>query len=222
MTAGTEVATLGKHPRAIRWVTYAPDGRSIASGDFGSGLKIWDVEGRRERLGLPPRYAGYVACLAYSPDGRTLAAAGQENFIRLYEPATAKEQANLDVGTTVWTVGFAADGERLAAGTESGALQLWALGARTKAHPRDPKHELDGGRFHTGRQVAGRHRARWHPLTLEPGHGGANKTWQLVPQVWRGTLAPDGRHIAVTNGNGTVSRCPPVPDAKLVNSWETR
>jgi hypothetical protein len=33
---------------------------------------------------------------------------------------------------------------------------------------------------------------------------GERKTWPLVPPVWRGTLAPDGRHVAVTNGNGTV------------------
>ena len=61
-------------------VTFAPDGRRLASGSSNCTVRIWDVIAAKEVL----RRAGHVSevqALAYSPDGTKLASDSFDTII---------------------------------------------------------------------------------------------------------------------------------------------
>jgi WD40 repeat protein len=70
--------------------------------------------------------------MAISPDGQTLAS-GHWNIVMLRNMFTGKRVATLrGFGRYVTSVSFSPEGERLAAGTDAGGLQIWDLGRRTR------------------------------------------------------------------------------------------
>ncbi len=65
-----------------------------------------------------------ASAVAFSPDGALLATAANDGLIQLWDVATGKSVATLDVGEAVLSVAFGRDGT-LASGDESGAVTLW-------------------------------------------------------------------------------------------------
>jgi WD40 repeat protein len=53
-------------------LAFSPDGRTLASGDGGGVIMLWDVVAGEELLTLEP-HAGPVHLIRFSPDGQTLA-----------------------------------------------------------------------------------------------------------------------------------------------------
>src|SRR5262249_30344773 len=88
VATGREVGNFGQQPdrgnpyAPTRWlhaVAVAPDGKTLATGDYAAGwnvtaLRIWDVAGGKQLRQLQGHVDG-ILCLAYSPDGKTLASA---------------------------------------------------------------------------------------------------------------------------------------------------
>jgi WD40 repeat protein len=70
--------------------------------------------------------------MAISPDGQTLAS-GHWNIVMLRNMFTGERVATLrGFGRYVTGVSFSPDGERLAAGTDAGGLQIWDVRRRTR------------------------------------------------------------------------------------------
>ena len=123
MTAGREFATLKGHPNGVLSVAYSPDGKRLASGDFGGTIKIWDAATGQE-LGTLKGQAERIHSLAYSPDGRRLAAGSLDQTVKLWDVATGEEVITLKHDGWVWFVAFSPDGKTLASGTQ-GTVYLW-------------------------------------------------------------------------------------------------
>ncbi len=70
----TRTHRLSGHERHVMGLAFSPDGVTLASGDIGGVLKLWDVAARRERGGFTNQ--GAVVRFAFSPDGTLLAAGG--------------------------------------------------------------------------------------------------------------------------------------------------
>jgi WD40 repeat protein len=64
-------------------VIYAPDGRTIASGDTEGVLRLWSAETAQELVELSKQPQA-ISQLAFSPDGRLLAAAMQDGMNRFW------------------------------------------------------------------------------------------------------------------------------------------
>jgi RNA polymerase sigma factor (sigma-70 family) len=126
---------------------FAPDGRTVATADFGY-VRLWDVATGQELRswsahpgvwpgGRPPR-GWWVYALAYSPDGRTLVTASDDQTVRLWDPQTGKKIRTFPGGGgEVYAAVFSSDGkllavsssdkfdEKLVGSNQTGTIRLW-------------------------------------------------------------------------------------------------
>src|SRR5262249_45042491 len=85
-------------------------------------------EGAALRIGRPRlRHNGAALTrLASAPDGKLVASVGNDNLVRLWDPATGKESRHLKGHTGgVQAVAFSADGKHLLTGSHDQTLRLW-------------------------------------------------------------------------------------------------
>ena len=71
-SAITRVGVLSGHDSTVGTVAFAPGGKTIASGDEGGSIKLWNVATRRE-LSTLARTGRPVNALRFSSDGQSLA-----------------------------------------------------------------------------------------------------------------------------------------------------
>ena len=136
---GKEIGTFGQQtdrdqPYApTRWmhaVAFAPDGKTLATGDHNDGwqvktIRLWDVAGGTQLKTLEGHTDG-ILCLAYSPDGKTLASASADGTLRLWDPDKGVELRSLagHTGRVAW-VAWSHDGKRLASAGADGTVRVW-------------------------------------------------------------------------------------------------
>jgi WD40 repeat protein/serine/threonine protein kinase len=114
------------HDSAVFAVAFAPDGKTLASGDWDGNVKLWDVATGQEQAS-PPGHQRWVTKLAFTPDGKTLVSSGGDACVKLWDVATREERARFPGPVHARSVAVSPDGRTLAAGWESGAVQLWDL-----------------------------------------------------------------------------------------------
>jgi RNA polymerase sigma factor (sigma-70 family) len=81
---GREKVHRSGSPQAPLCVAFAPDGRSLATGDAGGVLRVWELATGGERCAFPG-HASAVQAIAFSPDGRLVAAASLDAPIFVWE-----------------------------------------------------------------------------------------------------------------------------------------
>ncbi len=73
--------------RGIRALAFSPDGKTIASANSDSTVRLFEAATGKQTRVLRG-HAQSVADVAYSPDGKTLATAGDDQTVRLWDAAT--------------------------------------------------------------------------------------------------------------------------------------
>jgi hypothetical protein len=87
---------------------------------------------------LPPRFVlagptSWVQCLSFSPDGRHLAAGGNDQFVRLADPATGQWRTSLHAHEGVVTASlFTPDGKSLFTTSNDLTAKLWDAATRKR------------------------------------------------------------------------------------------
>ncbi len=81
--ATQKARTLPGHPLGTRAVSFAPDGRALATGGDDGLLKMWDAVSGRERLTVE-WHLDCVCSVCFSPDGLALASAGFDGTVKLW------------------------------------------------------------------------------------------------------------------------------------------
>ena len=207
---------------AIQSVAFSPDGHTLASGDSGGAVRLWDVAdpAHPRMLGQPESGdAAGIASVAFSPDGHTLASGDSGGAIQLWDVADPARPGILGQPLTTGPVGiasvaFSPDGHTLASGNSGGAIQLWDVADR--ANP------VSLGQASTG--TAGIASVAFSPdgHTLASGNsGGAVRLWDIthpahpsplgqpvtggdIVPVYSVAFSPDGHTLASGNWDGVV------------------
>jgi WD40 repeat protein len=142
---GRQERTLPDHGGGVRRVAFSPDGKRLAAATTGarkvltseSGeVKLWDLESGKA-VQTMHGHPNAVSAVTFSPDGRRLVSAGEDPWIRLWEPVTGQEVLRLDSRhlDCVNDVAFSPDGTRLASASCDGTVVLWN-GATPDAPPK--------------------------------------------------------------------------------------
>ena len=215
-------------------VAVSRDGGRVAAAGLASNppnsgreVRVWDVSSGNSVFEARPHTfpTPYLhGALALSPDGSLVAFDDYANadtsagaFIRLCEVSSGKERVALPIlDSRLVCLAFSADGKLLAAGDLVGRVLVWSVdGARLHEHPCEgPCVQLAFSP--DGRRLAGVDREQlivWDVPTGQevlllrgagprPGDGGFN------PAL---TWAADGRQLAATNWDGSVSIWDAVP-----------
>jgi WD40 repeat protein len=138
---GEEKGVLDEHSSTVRGVAFSPDGKLLAaavSPVFGGdgaqvapgGIKVWDVDSRKESFSLTGPTAGAYS-VAFSPNGKLLASAGPDFAVRLWDVASRNEikekagQRPRRHASAVSRVAFSPDGAWLASASHDRSVCLW-------------------------------------------------------------------------------------------------
>jgi WD40 repeat protein len=131
ISAGANIYAIYAFSRDSRYVAESGPGKGV----HGSRVRVVELATRRQ-VSAFGRYDAFS--LAISPDGVTLAA-GHWDAVTLWNLLTGKRAVTLPgFGRYVESLAFSNDGNLLAAGTDSGDLQIWDVQHRIKLQSLSP------------------------------------------------------------------------------------
>jgi serine/threonine protein kinase len=211
---GREQHTLTAPGGDLHQIAFSRDGRFLAAARQSGNVQLWEVSSGKLHSSLPGDKEAW--CLAFSPDGQVLAS-GELQDVHLWDVATGTKLGSLPAqAATVRWLGFRPDGLSLvtAAAIEAQkhlALRAWELGTLRE------KQRLEG---HTSTVLTGAWRADGRLLATAGCTDGTVRLWDMdadpprcevllvippnVPWVHAIAFSPEGRHLAVSNPDGTV------------------
>ncbi len=115
-------------------MSYARDGRTLATGGCDGMLRVWDAATFREIATLrADRFR--VLYLAFAPDGRRLAVRGDDNTLRICDTVTYRQIIAIPTSDLPYPMAFAPDGQTLATSGRQ-TVRLW------EAAPLSPERRI--------------------------------------------------------------------------------
>jgi WD40 repeat protein len=142
---GKKTRTLTGHDLQVSAVAFAPDGKTVASGDYGEPgviprkrvtVRLWDVPTGRQLRRLRVAGAG-VLSLVFSRDGSRILAGGHDEVIRAWDVSTGQEVCQLPRHPGgVLRLALPPDGKLLAFAGANRTIRLWDVDTGREVRPR--------------------------------------------------------------------------------------
>lgn len=123
-----------RHGNSVRWVSWSPDGKLLASASDDHTIRLWaPATGKEIRQLLGHESTVFTVC--WSPDSKTIASGGLDDTVRLWDPATGKEMRKLTGHKRpVTCVTWSPDGKLLVSGGWGKTIRLWDPAAGKEVH----------------------------------------------------------------------------------------
>ena len=203
-------------------VALSRDAHTLALGDGGGTVQLWDVAHPAHPYLLSQPFANVgvaIYSVALSPDGRTLASGDSNGTVRLWDVADPAHPRPLSQPQTTGgfaedAVTFSPDGQTLAGGDAGGAIRLWDVA--DPAHPRPFGPIPTGG---TGTVTSVAFSPDGHILASSDASG-AVRLWDVADPTRPSPLgqpltsggvavesvafSPDGHTLASGSGDGSI------------------
>ncbi|MFP6692019.1 MAG: WD40 repeat domain-containing protein, partial [Pirellulales bacterium] len=125
---------LAGHEGEVHCVTFARNGRLLASAGADKSVRLWDVLTEKQ-LKAFNWHTDRVIDVAFSPDSKWLASASEDKTVRIWDLANGVERHSLTGhGDAVYCVGFSPDGTIVASGSKDKKVIFWSSsdGAKQK------------------------------------------------------------------------------------------
>ena len=133
------VAILEGNTNAVLSVSGSEDGKTVLSGGFDRGVRLWDLPDRLPKMGQEPLsikretidLAGHespVEAVAISPDGQYVASAAQRGKLQVRERSGQKTVIAAQFNGGIACLAFSSDGKYLAVGGgPTKEVRIWAV-----------------------------------------------------------------------------------------------
>lgn len=126
VSSGKEIRSLTGHTNFVKFLTFSPDGKMLASGSYDDTIKLWDVPSGKAMRSLNVNLSIF-AHIAFSPDGKLLAYNESiEDRIILFDVDSGNKIKTLTGhADNVFSIIFSPDGKLLASGSLDNTIKLW-------------------------------------------------------------------------------------------------
>ena len=122
------IRKLHGHRLLVNSVSYAPDGKTLASGSRDKSVKIWDTATYQCLRTLRGHHES-VWSVCYAPDGKTLASASWDKSVKIWDARTGKCLCTLQEHRDgINSVCYAPDGTTLASASADKLVKIWDTG----------------------------------------------------------------------------------------------
>jgi WD40 repeat protein len=187
------------------WIAYAPDGRSLVAGGSQPVVRAWDPVKKEERSVVSESQP--VAAAAFHPGGQILAVGGVRGNLSTWEVASGRRLLLVRPATGIAALAWSPDARFLALGCQEGVVRLWDVpGAKEVLPPKgtatSPIVSVAFSPY--GKTLASVDQAG-EVVVWDLVSGQRLRHWVMPARATRVAYAPDGRHLAVSHANGTVS-----------------
>ena len=131
-----------KHWDTIEYLSFSPDGQTLASASRDTTIKLWDVKSGKEKMALHG-HTDPVRCVVFSPDGKLLASCAGFNrsgentdfLICIWDSGTGALKQKLKGHTaSVRRVAFSPDSKTLASASYDHSVKLWIVESGQEKH----------------------------------------------------------------------------------------
>ena len=204
---GSPQGTLTGPEAWINSLAFSPDSRRLAASTASGLVRIWDTaSGQLDQTIATGEQS--VLRLAYSPDGRSLAAGAISGSILLLQPGSSSAPRVLrENGAFLSGLAFSPDGQTLASGGDEKTISLWRLAAGSLIFTTASKTSdgLAALAYSASSQVLA---ASFWDRTLRlysPISASLLRSYDLPFAARQLSLSPDGRRLALSLDDGTVS-----------------
>jgi WD40 repeat protein len=113
--------------RVVESISFSPDGQSLAAGNWGNRVCIWDLATQRCVTVLPESTIVHAVC--WSPDSRYICSASDSKDLRLGKLADRSYTSLEGHRDSVWCVAFSPDGKCIASGSDDGTTRIFDTGS---------------------------------------------------------------------------------------------
>jgi WD40 repeat protein len=134
------VHTIDVHKAQVWFATFAPDGKTVATGSGDTTVRLWDTATMKPR-GILKGHAFGVSLGLFAAGGKSLITSGIDRTIRVWDFPSMTERRKLTGHMrSVTFIALAPDGKRVASASEDRTVKLWdlATGAELRSFPEQP------------------------------------------------------------------------------------
>jgi WD40 repeat protein len=195
------------HGGAVEALAFSPDGTLVASGAADHSTRIWQVGDGALRRTLAG-HSGAVAGVSFGPAGDQIATLGEDDRLIVWNVADGSEAAALrPLSGRVTGLAFSPDGGWLAVGSGDGGVTIHSLYEAAVPLSQQIDHRGAVGSLAFAddtRLIAAASDRTVRAYRLGAGAGEGTILLQTHGAIQSATIAPGGRLMASSDGEGTV------------------